>query len=118
MGIAGRNGTAGESLAAAYLALRGCDVVARNTRIAGVEVDVLAEDGETCVLVEVKYRSRGDFGGAALALSRVQSERLRRAALAHGAETRRPVRIDVIALELEEDGLSLRHYRSAIQDRS
>lgn len=116
MGIAERNGTAGEALAASYLALKGCDVVARNTRIAGVEVDLLADQGATRVLVEVKFRSRGDYGGAALAVSRVQSERLRRAARAVAAETRRAVRIDLIALEMADDGLVLRHFQSAIQD--
>lgn len=116
MGIAQRNGTAGETLAAAYLTLRGCDVVARNTRIAGVEVDVLADEGPTRLLVEVKLRSRDDYGGAALAVSRVQSERLRRAARAVAAATRRPVRVDVIAIELAGEELALRHYPGAIPD--
>jgi putative endonuclease len=116
MGIAEKNGAAGETLAASYLALRGCEVVARNTRIAGIEVDVIADEGPTRVLVEVKFRSRDDYGGAALAVSRLQSERLKRAARAVAGETRRPVRIDVIALELADEGLALRHYRGAIPD--
>lgn len=117
MNIAGRHGAAGETLAASYLTLKGLGVAARNTKIAGVEVDVLADDGEARVLVEVKYRARGDYGGAALAISRGQRERLRRAARALAAESGRPVRIDVIALEMADDGLTLRHVRSAIEDQ-
>lgn len=117
MGIAGIHGAAGETLAASYLTLKGLGVVARNTKIAGVEVDVLADEGRTRVLVEVKFRARADYGGAALAISHEQQGRLRRAARAVAAETRRPVRIDVIALEIADDGLALRHYRSAIQDQ-
>ena len=116
MGIAGIHGAAGETLAASYLTLKGLDVVARNAKIAGVEVDVLADEGEARVLVEVKLRTRSDYGGALLAISREQQDRLRRAARAIAAESRRDVRIDVIALELNDDGLALRHVRNAIQD--
>lgn len=118
MGTAGRHGAAGETLAASYLALRGLDVVARNTRVAGIEVDVIADDGATRVLVEVKFRARGDYGGAALAIAREQARRLRNAARVTAAESGRPVRIDVVALELTDDGLALRHIRNAIEDSS
>jgi putative endonuclease len=70
MGVAGARGRAGEALAAAYLELRGCVIRARNVRLAGVEVDMLVEEGRTLVLVEVKTRTRGDYGGAALAARR------------------------------------------------
>ena len=92
MGTAQRRGAAGESLAAAYYELLGA-----------------------LVLVEVKLRGRGDFGGAARADDRTKAERMRRAArsLAAGG---RALRIDVIALEPVDDGLVLRHYRNAITD--
>jgi putative endonuclease len=115
MGIARAHGQAGESLAAAYLALAGCEVRARNTRLAGVEVDLVAADGRTEVIVEVKYRARADFGGAALAVDAAKRARLLRAASALAAAGR-AVRVDVVAIELRDDGLVLRHYRNALED--
>jgi len=116
MGIARTHGIAGEALAAAYLTLAGCEVVARNTRIADVEVDLLARDGRTAVVVEVKLRARGEYGGAANAVTRTQRERLLRAARVLVSQHDGPVRVDVIALDLEEDGLALRHYRGALTE--
>jgi putative endonuclease len=77
-------------------------------------VDALVEDGPDTVLVEVKLRSRADYGGAAAALDRVKRQRLLRAAsalLARGCER---IRIDVITVDLMEDGAALRHYRGAV----
>jgi putative endonuclease len=115
MGTARSHGRAGESLAAAYLELLGWEVVQRNARIHGVEVDLLAVEGRTRVLVEVKYRGRVDFGGAALAVDHDKRARLRRAALGLEAAGVRWVRVDVVALDLTDDGLRLRHYRNAVQ---
>jgi putative endonuclease len=114
MGIAQSHGAAGESLAAAYLALIGWDILARNAQLGGVEVDLVALDGRTRVLVEVKYRARTDYGGAALAVDRAKRDRLRRAAYALISNGGGPVRIDVVAVELEGEGLTLRHFRNAV----
>jgi putative endonuclease len=107
-------GELGEALAASYLRLLGCEIEAARVRLAGVEVDLVARDGDTRVLVEVKVRGRADFGGAVHAVDRVKCERLRRAAAALMQRVAGPVRIDVIAVDLEDDGLRLRHIRSAV----
>jgi len=114
MGIAGAHGRAGEALAAAYLELRGCAIVARNVRLAGVEVDLVVEEGRTQVLVEVKTRTRGDYGGAASAVDAGKRARLLRAAAA--LDPSRSKRIDVVAIETREDGAVLTHYRNALSD--
>ena|SRR3989442_4452344 len=132
MGFAQTRGRAGEALAAAYYELLGCQVLARNLKLGGVEVDLLVSDRGTRVLVEVKLRGRSDFGGAALAVDRAKRERLLRAARAlesgagpAGARTRVPrearsghtaLRIDVVAIEPVDDGLTLRHYRGAVSE--
>jgi putative endonuclease len=116
MGIAKRHGEAGEALAAAYLSLIGCPVRERNARLAGVEVDLLAEDDGTQVLVEVKLRGRTDYGGAALAVNHRKRERLLRAARALLHSGARRVRIDVVAVELDADGVSVKHYRNAVTE--
>ena len=107
-------GRAGETLAAAYLEIAGLTVVARNTRIAGVEVDLIAVERDTQVLVEVKLRSRDDYGGAEQAVGRDKRLRLMRAARSLGVST--PVRIDLVAIQFVDGGLALRHYRNAVTE--
>jgi len=116
MGLAQEHGRAGESLAAAYLTLAGLEVLRRNVRLAGVEVDLVAREGRVRVLVEVKVRGRSDYGGAAGAVDARKRERLKRAALALLAAEGGPVRVDVVAMDLTGEGLALRHIRNAVTD--
>ncbi|MBI5711639.1 MAG: YraN family protein [Candidatus Eisenbacteria bacterium] len=116
MGMAQERGRAGEALAAAYLELAGCTVLARNRKLAGVEVDLVVADGRCRVVVEVKLRTRGDYGGPALAVDRGKQQRLARAARALADAEEGPVRVDVIAVELADDGARLLHYRNAVTD--
>jgi len=115
MGLAQERGRVGEALAAAYLGLAGLEVMRRNVRLAGVEVDLVARDGRAWVVVEAKLRNRPDYGGAAGAVDERKCARLRRAALALLAETGGPVRVDVLAMDLTVEGLTLRHIRDAVQ---
>jgi putative endonuclease len=80
-----------------------------------VEVDLVAHEGRTIVLVEVKYRSRADFGGADAAIDARKRERLKRAAGAARAG-RSHVRIDIVSVEPSADGLALTHHRNAVTD--
>jgi putative endonuclease len=116
MGAAQDRGRAGEALAAAYLELMGFRTVARNTRLAGVEVDVVADDGVVRVLVEVRVRARGDFGGAAATVDRHKRERLVRAARSLVQQGVPRVRVDVVAVDLTRDGATLTHFRNAVTD--
>ncbi len=114
MGIAGDRGRAPAPLAAAYYELIGCEVVARNVRLDGVEVDLVVRDGRERVVVEVKTRTRSDFGGAALAVDHAKRQRLLRAARALHHDCRAVVRINVLAVDVTEDGAGVRHYRGAV----
>jgi putative endonuclease len=116
MGAAQDRGRAGEALAAAYLELVGCRLVERNAHLAGVEVDLVVDDGASRVLVEVRLRSRGDYGGAAATLDRVKRARLVRAARALEQQGVRHPRVDVLAIDLCATGATLTHHRNAITD--
>jgi len=105
-------GKAAEALASAYLRLIGLRTRAMNTRVGGVELDLIAEDGETTVLVEVKLRSRSEYGSAAWAVDRTKLERLARASLVMQRDVTGPVRVDVVTVDLEEDQAVLRHIRN------
>jgi putative endonuclease len=116
MGVANMRGRAGEALAIAYLELAGCRVIARNLRLGGVEVDALAIDGPSQVVVEVKYRGRSDYGGAAAAVDAAKRVRLVRAARALQLAGTRRVRIDVVAVDLSPEGATVRHIRNAVTE--
>ena len=116
MARASLRGAGGESLAAAWLTLTGHEVLGRNVRLSGVEVDLVAREGETHVVVEVKLRGRSDYGGAALAVDRIKRERMKRAVRALEQSGAQSVRIDVIAIETDAEGMSLRHYRNAVTE--
>ena len=58
-------GREAETRAAAYLENCGLRLVDRNFRVRGGEIDLIMQDGRTLVFVEVRQRSRSQFGGAA-----------------------------------------------------
>lgn len=55
-------GNIGEDLAVDYLKKNGYQIIERNFRIRGGEIDIIARDGQTLVYVEVKTRSSYKFG--------------------------------------------------------
>ena len=110
-------GAAGEQRAAEHLARSGYRILARNTRSAGVEIDIVATRGDCIVFVEVKARRSAAFGGAAEAVDARKQARLVRAAHAWLDEHRphaRRVRFDVIAWEWQPGrGWQLTHLEAA-----
>lgn len=55
-------GNQGESLACDYLKAQGYQILKRNYRIRGGEIDIIAQDKDYLVFVEVKTRYSHDFG--------------------------------------------------------
>lgn len=71
-------GLQAETLAALWLQAQLYRVIARNYRIQGGEIDIIARRGRTIVFVEVK--ARADLEAAALALTPRKEKRVARAA--------------------------------------
>jgi putative endonuclease len=71
-------GLRAEALAALWLQARLYRIVARNYRIRGGEIDIVARRGKTMAFVEVK--ARGDLDAAALAITPRKQKRFSRAA--------------------------------------
>ena len=69
-------GEAAEQLAADYLRQAGLSVIERNFRVRGGEIDLICRDGKATVFVEVRLRSRQDFGGAAASITAAKQSRL------------------------------------------
>lgn len=57
-----QTGRYGEDLACQFLKKQGYEILERNYRIRGGEIDIVARDGDTLVFVEVKARSSHEFG--------------------------------------------------------
>jgi putative endonuclease len=93
-------GQQAEDLACRYLRERGYQIVDRNWRSAFGELDIVARDGGTLAIVEVKARSGSTFGGAEAALAPYKRERIVTASRAYLArcEADLPVRFDVVAV--------------------
>jgi putative endonuclease len=70
-----------EELAVQHLESNGLEVLARNYRIRGGEIDAVMRDQNMIVFVEVKQRSSAAFGGALEAVTAQKMNLLRRAAL-------------------------------------
>jgi putative endonuclease len=71
-----RRGEQAEQLAADFLVRQGLSLLARNYRCRFGEIDLIAQDGDTRVFVEVRLRSRGDFGGAAASIDSHKQRKL------------------------------------------
>jgi putative endonuclease len=57
-------GRAGEDAAVALLEHHGYRIVARNVRLPGGELDIIAREGDVLVFVEVKARGSAGYGRA------------------------------------------------------
>ena len=69
-------GREAETKAAQYLQRAGLRLVERNFRVRGGEIDLICRDGKGLVFVEVRQRSRGDFGGAAASITTGKQRRI------------------------------------------
>ena len=76
MTTAQARGTTAEGAAARYLLAKGLTLIERNFRVRGGEIDLICRDGATLVFVEVRLRSRGDFGGAAASITAGKRRRI------------------------------------------
>lgn len=95
-------GRRGEDAALRHLESAGLKLLERNYRCRGGEIDLVMQEGSTLVLVEVRLRSSGEFGGAAASVGRRKQRRVALAAkhlLLRRPEYRRlPARFDVVAI--------------------
>jgi putative endonuclease len=98
-------GRRGEDLAHRFLRRQGYVIVARNHRLASgdAEADLIAWEGETLVIVEVKSRQNEDFGPPDRAVGEDKQAHIRRIARAYARTTATPwerVRCDVVTVVL------------------
>lgn len=98
-----QRGTEGEAAALARLQSAGLQLVARNYRCRGGELDLIMQRGALLAVVEVRRRSRSDFGGALGSVNASKQARIinatRHFLLTHPRYAQHEVRFDVVGIE-------------------
>ena len=106
-----------QAVIAGALQKAGLSILARNWRCRAGEIDILAREGEAVVVVEVKTRRGRQAGTPEQGVDDPKRRKLCALAQAYVDATgwEGPVRIDVVAVELDSAGhlLRLSHWRDA-----
>jgi putative endonuclease len=96
-------GRRGEDRALAHLQSHGLELIERNYRCRGGEIDLVMREGDVLVLVEVRSRTRSDFGSAAASIGARKQRRFGLAArhlmLTRPELRRMRARFDVVAID-------------------
>jgi putative endonuclease len=114
-------GDLGEDIAASFLTKRGYNILERNFRCKGGEVDIVARDprDKYLVFVEVKARRDLSYGVPQLAVNPFKQRQISKAALTWLSKKRlldSNARFDVIAILLDDDGRhSIEHIVNAFE---
>lgn len=114
-----QKGAAAEELAAAALIEKGYRVLERNWRCRFGELDIVAETGETLVVIEVRSRSgTASFGTPSESVNARKVMQVRNTAqqyVHHKRYYERPIRFDVISIILRPDltPVSMDHIENA-----
>jgi putative endonuclease len=100
-------GRRGEELAVTYLERAGLRIVARNWRRPEGELDIVADDGGTCVFVEVRSRTGDELGHPLESITAHKRAHVIRSARLYLAEVPTPAsafRFDVVAVTFDPAG--------------
>lgn len=76
-------GAEAEARVVAYLKQLGREIMARNYRIAGGEIDIVSREGEVLVFTEVRHRTKAHFGSALESITPRKLALMQRAALTY-----------------------------------
>ena len=97
-----------ERVATAHLQAKGYRIIDRKFRLREAEIDVIAVDGDQAVFVEVRTRRGAYPGMAALSITRTKAKKMLNAVHfyieRHPDIGEMPLRIDVVAIEIDADG--------------
>ncbi len=115
-------GLAGEKAACIFLKNLGYEILDTNYQCLLGEIDIIARDQGTIVIVEVRARTSQVFGGPEESITDRKAQRLRRLALYYlKTVTRRdiPCRIDLVAVNLSKVNYSVekvKHMRGILAE--
>ena len=108
-------GAEGERIAGEFLEKLGYIILDRNWRHRNYELDLVAKEGNTIVVVEVKTRTTLYAGVPELSVTRMKQRTLIKAANAyvvnHGIDL--PVRFDILGIVIRGEQISVNHIMDA-----
>ncbi len=113
-------GLAGEKAARAYLEENGYQIIEANYQCPLGEIDIVARENKTIVIVEVRTRTSLSFGGPEESITAEKSHRLQRLALYYLKSVYKhemPCRIDLVAVMLHKENhsiINLKHIRGIL----
>ncbi|MCP4644993.1 MAG: YraN family protein [bacterium] len=114
-------GARGEQAAAKYLKRAGMRILGRNVHLGRYEVDIIAQEGDTIALVEVKTRATDAFATPDVNITHTKRQHLISAARQYADERDDPdisYRFDVVTVVWPETGTpAITHYRDAFPAR-
>lgn len=110
-------GNIGEQIAAEYLERLGYKILERNLKLFCGEIDILAEDRETIVIVEVKTVRGSGWGSAHDLVRHKKQQKLRLLASAIAKEyAGKNIRIDVVSVDFSGYGdYKISHLKNAVE---
>jgi putative endonuclease len=110
-------GDYGEEAAAGYLAAQGYEILERNYKRFGGEIDIIAEKGGCVAICEVKYRKGLSAGFPRESVTRSKQRSIAKTALAYIGERQldKPFRFDVIEV-FGTEIIEINHIEDAFRD--
>ena len=112
----GWDGAAAEDIIANHLKEQGWQILQRNFRCRGGEIDIIAREDDTLVFLEVKARTSETCGHASEAVTASKRKKIRKAALFYLAgdpQREQSLRFDVVTLSGDAQAHELEHRRDA-----
>ena len=108
-------GKLGEEIAANYLEGKGYEIVERNWRNTHKEIDIIAKEDETLVMVEVKTRQTDEYGNPDIAVTKKKQRLLIAAANAYLFKNKLDVetRFDIISIIFKDGEPVIEHIEDA-----
>jgi putative endonuclease len=108
------SGARAEQLAADFLKKNGLSLLHQNYRCRFGEIDLIMQDGATLVFVEVRLRSRADFGGPAASIGAAKQGKILLTARHYLSTLRKipPCRFDALLLH-SADGTQIEWLKNA-----
>jgi putative endonuclease len=112
-------GPRGERAAARYLEKHGYEILERNFRVLGSEVDLIAQKDETLCFVEVKTRGTDDYGLPEEFVDERKRRKIIRAAKVYTGTKKYEdffVRFDIVSVLRKGGVVEINHITHAFQD--
>jgi putative endonuclease len=112
-------GQLAEALAEQMLRKKGYRIVEKNLRLAGGELDLIAENQDTLVFIEVKARRGDKFGGAPYAISTRKKQQIIKLALCYLTKhqlTNTQCRFDaILVMGIQDQSPQVTHIEQAFE---